>query len=306
LLAHTTHQKISEDSLYQVLTTGSKKFSVEVYTVKSGMSSTGIDLGSGNFKTLKKPKALMFIDGGVSSYEAGEVWHLLDTRVHMPITKLSVDRFSRANLDNYNVIVMVSGSYGLLDSAKIQKLKQWVQKGNTLITSRSASEWAIKKKLVKELLVEDPDKKKKKDKDATPIPVERKPYVDASPNIGKERVGGAIFQVDLDLTHPLAFGFHDRLIPVYRNSNVWLAPSKSQYSTVGKYTSSPHIDGFVSAKNMKKYLTPSASLIVSPIGRGRVVMFADNPNFRGSWYGTNRLFLNALFFGNHISVPIEK
>ena len=23
----------------------------------------------------------------------------------------------------------------------------------------------------------------------------------------------------------------------------------------------------------------------------------DNPNFRGVWYGTNKLFANALFFG---------
>jgi hypothetical protein len=24
----------------------------------------------------------------------------------------------------------------------------------------------------------------------------------------------------------------------------------------------------------------------------------DDPNFRGFWYGTNKLFLNALFFGS--------
>jgi hypothetical protein len=72
---------------------------------------------------------------------------------------------------------------------------------------------------------------------------------------------------------------------------------------VAKYTKNPHIDGFISDENMKKFLIPSASLIVSPLGKGRVIMFADNPNFRGSWYGTNRLFLNAIFLGQHISVP---
>jgi hypothetical protein len=29
----------------------------------------------------------------------------------------------------------------------------------------------------------------------------------------------------------------------------------------------------------------------------------DNPNFRGYWLGTNRLFLNAVFFGEHMDVP---
>ncbi len=301
LLAHVNRQEISADSLYYILNTGSKKYGVEVYDVSSGMSSQGIDLGSNNIRALEKPKALMFIDEGVSSYEAGEVWHLLDTRIDMPITKLKLSMFSRADLNNYNVIIMVSGGYSVLDSAKQQELKAWVSKGNTLITTRSASEWVIKNKIVKESLVEDPDKKK--DDDDEEKVVERKPYINAPENSGKKRVGGAIFQVDLDLTHPLAFGYHDRFLPVYRNSNIWLAPSKNEYSTVAKYTSNPHIDGFITSENMDKYLKPSASLIVSSVGRGRVVMFADNPNFRGSWYGTNRLFLNAIFLGQHISVP---
>lgn len=303
LLAHVSRQNISADSLYQLLSIGSKKYGVEVYDVKSGMSTHGIDLGSRNIKPLEKPKALMFIDGDVSSYEAGEVWHLLDTRVNMPITKLRTGMFNKANLDNYNVIVMVSGSYSLFDSVKIQKIKDWVKKGNTLITTRSATKWAIEKKLVKEFLMVDPDKKKEDNEKKKEKPIVRKPYVEAPENIGKKKVGGAIFQVDLDLTHPLAFGYHDRLIPVYRNSNIWLSPSKNEYSTVAKYTEMPHIDGFISNKNMKEFLQPSASLIVSSIGKGRVIMFADNPNFRGSWFGTNRLFLNAIFLGQHISVP---
>ena len=50
-------------------------------------------------------------------------------------------------------------------------------------------------------------------------------------------------------------------------------------------------------------MSKSASIIVSRIGKGRVVLFADNPNFRGAWYGTNKLFMNAIFFGQFIRVP---
>ena len=66
-----------------------------------------------------------------------------------------------------------------------------------------------------------------------------------------------------------------------------------------------HIDGYISESNRKDYIPGAASLIVSKIGSGRVIVFADNPNFRGSWYGTNKLFLNALFLGSNISVPGE-
>ena len=75
------------------------------------------------------------------------------------------------------------------------------------------------------------------------------------------------------------------------------------HATVAKYTRDPHIDGFITRRNLEEFLKPAASLIVSPMGSGRVVMFADNPNFRGSWYGTNRLFLNAIFLGQKITVP---
>ena len=120
---------------------------------------------------------------------------------------------------------------------------------------------------------------------------------------GRERIGGSILKADLDLTHPLAFGYRDQSIPVYKNNNVFLSKSKSHYSTVAMYSKNPHIDGYVSKNNMENNLNGSASLIVSGLGSGRVVLFADNPNFRGTWYGTNKLFLNAIFFGSNISVP---
>ena len=299
IMIPVSKQKKSSADVFAIVSKAQKKYNVPIYAAATGYSNSGIDLGSNNFRTLSKPKAAMLIGDGVSSYEAGEVWHLLDTRVHMPITKIQMRSFRGANLDKYNTLVMVSGSYSQLDSIQRNRLKDWAAKGNTLITIASASKWAIDKKLVKEQTTKKPKPKDKKKEEV----VERLPYVDASEHIGRERLGGAIFEVDLDVTHPLGFGYRNNLLPVYKNNNVFLAPSKSAYSTVAKYTKEPHIDGFISDDNYNIYLKPSASLIVSPIGRGRAVMFADNPNFRGAWYGTNRLFLNALFIGNKISVP---
>ncbi len=295
MVVPVSKQKINSDSLYNLVTEAANKYGVEVSTVETGYSTSGIDLGSGYVEFVEQPKAVMLVEDGVSSYEAGEVWHLLDTRVNMPITKIPMRDFDGIDWNKYNVMVMVSGYYNL-DSLQRDKIKDWVAQGNTLITSRTATAWAIKNKLVGEKLIEE-------EKDEENKEVERLPYVTARENRGKESVGGAIFEVDLDLTHPLAFGYKRDKLPVYRNSTVWLAPSENKYSTVAKYTTSPHVDGFITDKNLNEFLKPSASLIVSPVGRGRVVMFADNPNFRGSWYGTNRLFLNAIFLGQHIYVP---
>ncbi|GMN09406.1 M14 family metallopeptidase [Croceitalea sp. MTPC9] len=295
LVVPVSLQKKDSNEIYALIQRAQKKYEIPTYAVATGYSLKGIDLGSRYVSPITKPKAAMLIGNGVRSYEAGEVWHLLDTRVHMPITKIPVRNFNRIDFDKYNTFVMVSGRYNLTIKQQ-NRIKDWISKGNTLITIGSASKWAIDKNLVKEKLI------KSVDKDSTAI-VDRKPYVDAPENLGKESVGGAIFRVDLDVTHPLAFGYRDSQIPVYKNNSIWLSPSKNEYATVAKYAKNSHIDGFITEKNKEEFLKPSASLLVSKVGSGRVVLFADNPNFRGSWYGTNRLFLNALFLGDKIRVP---
>ncbi|GGG49255.1 peptidase M14 [Croceivirga lutea] len=288
-------QKKSSDEVFKLVAEAQSKFSIPVYTASTGYTPQGIDLGSGYVSAITKPKAALLIGDGVSSYEAGEVWHLLDTRVHMPISKIPMRNFNRINFDKYNTLVMVSGRYSLSEKQS-EKLQNWVKKGNTLITIGSASKYVIEKEWVKEELL------KEKENDSTKT-VERLPYVNARENIGKEEVGGVIVKVDLDLTHPLAFGFRDQQIPVYKNNSVWLKPSKNAYATVAKYAKNPHVDGFLTQKNVEEFLKPSASILTSKLGGGRVILFADNPNFRGSWYGTNRLFLNALFLGDKIRIP---
>ncbi len=297
IMIPVSKQKLSSEQVYTFIKEAEAAFQVPIYAVNTGYSSSGIDLGSNNFRTLATPKAALLIGDGVNSYEAGEVWHLLDTRVKMPITKLQLRTFGFADLDKYNTIVMVSGGYGALDSIQQVKLKQWAEKGNTLITIAGGTRWAVQNKLVSEKFT-------KKPKDSTKT-VERKPYVDAGENRGATQVGGIILEVDLDLTHPLAFGYRDQSLPVYKNNEVFLMPSKSPYNTVAKYTPNPRIDGYISKENLDHMVIPSASLLVSSMGRGRAVLFTDNPNFRGSWYGTNRLFLNALFLGSEIGVPRE-
>ena len=286
-------QKLDKDRLYRIVRKVSENWQVEIYSSATGYSQKGIDLGSGNIRFMKQPKVAMLVGEGVSSYEHGEVWHLMDTRVNMPVTKVPIRNFNRLNLNNYDVLVMVSGSYRQLDSAAIARLKAWVSAGNTLITSRTASKWVIDQKIVKERLI----------KPSYRSSGERLPYVSSREHIGKRRVGGSIFEVSLDITHPVGFGYWKETLPVYRNSNVWIRPSMSPYGTIAKYTKDPHIDGFITDENLEKYLKPSASVIASKVGSGRVVLFADNPNFRGSWYGTNKLFLNAVFFGRYIDVP---
>ena len=287
----SVQKKLNSDELYEKMKSIQKKYDVNIYSVESGLSSSGVDLGSGYVMPLNKPSAMMLIGTGVRSYEAGEVWHLLDQRVGMPITKVPMRNFDNISMDKYNVLVLVSGNYKFSDN-QIEKIKTWAENGNTIISIGSGSKLLIDKKIVDENLLE------KEESNA----INYLAYGDARENRGKEQIGGVILNSIIDLSHPLAFGYENNTLPLYKNNSIWLKPSKNNYSSVVRYSDNSLIDGFLSENNKEK-IKESVSLVVSRVGRGIAVMFADNPNFRGAWYGTNRLFLNAILLGDKIRIP---
>jgi len=286
-------QRIAADSLYTLIKEVSRMAGIRIYAQNTGYSAGGIDLGSPYVRTLKKPEAALIIGTGVSAPEAGEIWHLLDQRLQMPITKIDILNLSRADLKRYNTIVMVSGNYALIEKNTTDKIKSWVQDGGTLITIKTGTEWAIRNGFTKEKLVPADT--------ARGIPP-RQDFDRAADIEGAKAMGGSIFQIDLDTTHPLGFGFNSRKVSWYRNGLTFLQPGMNPYSTVAKYTDKPLIGGYVHPSALKR-VTNSAAVIVAAEGSGRVILFSDNPNFRGVWYGTNKVFLNALFYGGILSVP---
>ena len=291
IIISVQQQKIDADKLYNIVSKASVAANIKVHTVSTGFSNSGIDLGSNNVKTLKKPEAAMIIGNGVAASEAGEIWHLLDQRLHMPITKLDILNFSRVRLARYNTLVMVSGVYNLLDKTSVDKIKAWVQEGNTLITIKTGAEWAIKNGFTKFQLSVD-----------SSLTKGRIDYDRATEIEGAKALGGSIFTIDLDTTHPIGYGFSKRKVSVYKNNSTFFQNSTSAYNTIAQYTNTPLVGGYLHPNSLKM-IKNSPSILVGPEGSGRVILFADEPNFRGTWYGTNKLFLNALFLGSIMTVP---
>jgi hypothetical protein len=250
-------------------------------------------MGSGYVRTLRRPEAAMVVGTGLAATEAGEVWHLLDQRVGMAVSKLDVASLGRVDLARYNTVILPGGSHAALDRAFTERLRAWVQAGGTLITLKTASEWAIRNGFTRERLLP---------ADSLRGPLPRQPYDQAVNIEGAKAMGGAIFRADLDTTHPIGFGYTSGSISVYRNGLTFLQPSANPYSTVAQYAADPLVGGYVHPSVLRK-VRHSAAVVVGQEGSGRVVLFSDDPNFRGTWYGTNRLFLNALFFGSLVGVP---
>jgi len=320
-------QTVSADSLLASLNNVAKSANIEITPVSSGFSAEGIDLGSSNVKAVRKPEVALAFGQGVTSSEAGQVWFLLNQQLDLPVTKLDLQSFARTSLNRYNVLVLPGGNYSAWDKATVDKIKSWVNDGGTLITFQTATQWAVQQEIVKEKLsqtetssrrgdlppvnfsAEKPGDDSKKDQPKAtgnnagvklPKPTsERLDYSRQEDVEGSKRINGAIFVSDLDISHPIAFGVNSRKLFINKNGSTLLLPSANKYATVAQYTAKPLINGYSSKINTAK-VANSAAIIATGIGNGEVILFADDPTYRGYWLGTARLFLNAVFFGNLI------
>ena len=102
-----------ENPMFEIINEMQSKYEVPVYNSESGYSMKGIDLGSNNFKINKPVKVALLIGEGVNAYEAGEVWHLLDTRIGMALTKIKLNQFNDIAIDKYTTLIMVNFSVNI-------------------------------------------------------------------------------------------------------------------------------------------------------------------------------------------------
>ena len=269
-----------------------KENGLKVYAVKTGLAAVGMDLGSNDFEQLIKPSVAIIGGRGANPYEVGEAWHLLDQRYKMPLSIIEKNEVYTSNLDRYTVLIMAGFSYGDLSSSQVDAIRAWVRSGGTLIVYKQAVNWAQRNGLAEVEFVEDEDAEEEEH--------DIRPYVKQSRDRGAQVIGGTIFNAKIDLTHPMGYGYNNESITVFRNSTIFMQKGENRYSSPLVYTSDPLASGYVSDENVE-LLKESAAIVVSGTGRGRVIAMTDNPNFRAFWYGTNKLFANAIFFGHTIS-----
>jgi len=292
-------QRLDAEALHQVVISASEHAGVPFHAVNTGYALDGMDLGSGNFRPLPHaPRTLMVVGQGVAANEAGQVWHLLDTRVDLPVVKVDQGQMGRVRFHDYDVVILVSGSYPSLAGETLEALRRWVQDGGTLIGIRGGAQWAINQGFA--------PRARQALENRGPLPglpaVGRTDYADARDLTGAQQIGGSIYRGDLDPTHPLGFGYRSREIAVWRDHSFIFPESANPFSTPVRLTEDPHLSGYISPLNLDR-IRGSASVLADGVGSGSTVLLLDNPVFRGYWYGTNRLLLNAIYFGRHITVP---
>jgi len=277
------NQKLDSQELFDFLKKVANESHLQIYGVTTGLND-GIDLGSNNFRNIKLPKVAMLVGNGVNVSDPGEIWHLFDQRYDMHVTKLDMIYFNRIDISKYTVII-APNSRGL-DKKSIEKLQKWVRDGGTLIGYRSAAKWLSANKFIN-IEFESANFDTIKD-----VSFEAK-----SLKSGAQVIGGAIFEANIDRSHPINFGYKNDNIALFRNTTFFMKADKKSYNNPIQYTNNPLLSGYISKENAK-VIKNTVPFKVQRMGRGRVVVFTDNTNFRAFWYGTNKLLMNAVFFGD--------
>jgi hypothetical protein len=309
ILVPFDRQAKSRDEILALMRTIASDDGITVHSLASGRSVTGtagVDLGGPSFKPLKQTNALLVVGRKTNLYDAGEVWHLLDYRMDMPLTLRDRDRLAGIKWSDYTHIIFPHGDYEDYEPEFANRLRTWVAEGGTLIGMRNAAPW------VRSMTLDwvDPESDAAQSaatgkEEEEEVPKVRLAYATKDSTEANDVLGGAIFSADLDNTHPLGFGYDRRNIYLHKNVKEPMEPTKNPWATVIAYDAEPAYSGFVSEEN-EQAIAGTAALIAERSGAGSIILFADNPNFRGYWYGTNKLFLNALFFSKAFDAPAEE
>ncbi len=299
------HSGLQPDTLAPVgarLATLATRYGVRIGAATSGLSKTGMDLGAPGAEMLAAPRVAMLTGDGLNPYSAGYTWYWFDTRLDQPLTQVDWHRLPR-RLDGYTHLILPDGDYDELPESVGATLVDFVRGGGQLLAVRRAARWVEDLELDWEFVggdaaaaEADDDVAARPPDDAVAAP-ERRPYGAARDDRGREQIGGSVLRMQLDITHPLGFGYAQDELSVMRRGAQVLRAVDNPYVQPGTYADDPLVAGYLSPRNRER-LAGGPALVATRHGAGLVVRMADDYLFRGYWHGTEKLFANALFFGS--------
>jgi hypothetical protein len=288
LLVQVQNQALNAADLRRLMERMAVECGVDVYAAATSQMQD-YDLGSPFFMSLRLPKIALITGPEMGAAESGEVWCLLNQRFQMTPTLVDASRF--VSPDSYNVIVMANGAPEFSKLAE-ENLMRWLRAGGVLIATGKAALWASKAGLA--------ELKALPASNLAAQPSPYKPYAERLEAHAGSSISGVILGCRLDETHPLGWGYGQQKIAVFRSGQLAFEPPKNPYSAPLSYLNEPYLSGCISPQNLA-YLAQTPAAIVLPCEKGKVILFADDMNFRMYWYGTTKLFMNAILFGNLIA-----
>jgi hypothetical protein len=261
---------------------------VQLHPVNTGMVEQGTDFGSYSVRSLKAPRVALLSGEGISNNAVGEVWHFFEQVLDYPVTLINSGDFGKTDWSRFDVLVMVNGDYSFLSNkARAEDLHSWIQRGGRLIALEGA---------MAQLAGLDWGLKLRKGDDSSEG---RNPYAALHRYENREReemtqyTPGSVYRVELDNTHPLAFGYPDSYYTLRQDDRIFDFFTEGGWN-VGVIKRDKPLAGFV-GNRLQARMQDALLFGVQDLGDGQVVYFADDVLFRSFWENGKLLFANAVF-----------
>jgi hypothetical protein len=260
---------------------------VQLTSVSSGFVDKGYDFGSAKIHPVKERRVALITGEGVSSTAAGEVWNYFDQLINYPLTLINANDMGRMNWNNYDVVILPDGNYRFLnEKANADQVKNWISNGGNIIAMEGAVsqlaklDWGLRSK-------------KTDDSDLKNVYEPLRKYGtrdrDAIPNT----TPGSIFKVELDNSHPLAFGYPGYYYTLKQDDNIYEFIKEGGWN-VGVLKKEKQVSGFVGSR-LRNRLQDGLLFGVQEMGRGTITYLADDVLFRNFWENGKLMFANAVF-----------
>ena len=273
----------------------------EVVAIDGAYVREGMSLGSNRVRGLREPRVLLVYDAPSQSYSAGWARYVLERRYGQRATIVRASSLGRARLADYDVIVFPSGSYGgAAGGGLVDRLQAWMRDGGTVITMAESSRWASRAGLLATTAERRGGRAEGDDPPDAGTPDQPIEYLDAiSPaDESPEGVPGAIVRTILDTEHWLAAGTDGEIGVLVEGSRVFRPITLDHGANVGRYADLDDLVlGGIVWEESRPQLAGKAFLIHQPMGRGQLIAFAEDPNYRAYAEATQLLFMNAVLLG---------
>lgn len=270
---------------------------VTAYPVHTGLVEEGTDLGAGLYRQLKKPR-IAIAAGQEAGSGFGEAWNFFDQGYpYFDYTNIDASRMGRMDLGQYDVLILPGGSYsGVFNEQGIARLRSWLQGGGVVIGYDSGAQFLTQEGSQITSVTSRGEQPSRDEETASDEPAveARKTLAERREESKVNRTPGGMYQVVLDPDHWMAFGMPEKMSVLKRGSRGFNITERGV--NVAVFAEEPLLCGYA-PPDFGEELSRKSWLIVENVGRGKAVLFADNPLYRMFLESEHQLVLNALVLG---------
>ena len=272
--------KNSGDRFDEIVRRAADENLVKLTAVNTGLAENGRDLGSSYSPLLKKRNVAMLCGEGTSSSSVGELWYFFERELNYPVTLINTRNVLQADLSDYDLLILTSGSYSNMKDTIID----YVKRGGRVLALENAitifgnSKTTSLGKAVETRAVEEKAAEKKLKSDDTSY-LKKFEYTVESRYVVSSRSAGSIYRVKIDETHPYAFGLGKEWFIMKRSPGYPYLPTGSNIGCIGEKEPLSGFAGFRYKDKIKNTLVIGSE----NIGKGEVIYITDNPYFRAFW-----------------------